>query len=1763
MGTLVKTFSFPSDTESFTFTSDSGKSTGVWDGTDGDPANGSLSYVSDGRNNTELNGHWDLTTTWEGLGVPSDVTITGVTVASMNHKCTIYDFANYLINGGATLIDGATTINLSSAVASYIAPTSWANSTGVDSTGLSLASSNSITLSISGSNDHINNTNAHTAMLRDELTFTITYDDGSQTIPTDLPLTTSSSASINPVKSITTGLPTTAALALAATVVVGINIGLTNETDISNANSILKEQAISLTESSDVSFQLSTLKEQVIGLSEEVDISNANSILKEQVIGLSESVSESFQLSAAKNQLIGLSETNDISFLLNSAKDKAINLPEETDSSLALITSVNIPINLSEETNNSFVINRLKEQVISLSESTDSSFSIVPDRLTSILQAIEADSALALVMQTVIVKYAIRTADGWNSMSAPEQAEYSGYFTSLSAFKAIVPDDLITPDECWKAYCYADWASPGLNDYTNFTSSGTSSVNYIEITSPLSEYHQGLRDSGFLIYSDSYYYAIILTADYSRINNIGFGKSLYGGWSLNLKFDYGSIGGLVDSLVIDSNVDGDHTSIVCRGSSQTIRNCIMFGTGSTGSTAMSANTVSTAVIFADNVTIVNADRGFQLDSGSIATVKNTVLYDCTKVLSESSGITADSSNNAYSAGTTNATNFNPVITDVDSADFLSVTNDNYHLSRLSSLIGEGINLYSEFIKDIDGDTQPSSGAWDIGADFYAVLDQTVDLGLPIETDIAQIVSAGILFTIHQSLETDSAFIVIGPKHVFLTQSTEVDSSFVVRPPLRLIKYAIRTTTGWDSMTGPEQAEYKGYFTSLSAFLTLTPTNLIDKNQKWQADCYDDWASPGLDDSIQYINENCDSINNIKLTVPIDESHKGIIGDGFKVSTTSSSYILDLLCSYIALDRINFYKPLFATTSRILIFRDLSDFCVISNCIFDGNLNATGSHYSAYLHGLSTVIYNSLFLNYPDTNQGAISAESVSATIHKIYNCVFNNIYVLFRPSSPTKLNIVNSVFIDAAHETWSDYRNNFICEKNAANDDNFEVYMGVEIDVTSVDFVNYANKNFHQAQGSKLRHFGINYSAMFTEDIDGDTRNATEAWDVGFDHYIIVPLFQDIGLSLESDSTLSINSIRGLWAILDQALENDSSFGVSRKNFNQIGLSSEVDFASIIQTSLSTWLLNVGTEVNSSFAIDTLKEKLIGLSNETDIAFDVIRAAIVKVIDIAIETNIAFDVIRSGISQAILLANENDSALLVSKLKELLIGLSDETDLSLLLTGLKELLIGQSNETDSALLISGLKELLIGQSNETDLSLLITGLKELLINQAGETDLGFTVNELKSILLNIIDETDISFPLFVPKIRVINQPSEDNTSFVVSIPLTNLVGASEETDEAFAIDHIFSAILGLSLEEDTANITSISKLKLINLANEIDEAFNNSSLKNYQLNLSTETNTATIVKHIISSILGLTLEVDNSTIIDIDRGFDTNLTNETDSAFENLHSKLRTLDIASETDIAFIVSSSAATVIGVSLEYDLANDIDKKKLYSLLFGNEFDNSLAITRIKYYTFNTSFETDSGFDINKSKAKAIIIADEIDSGLENNISKLKEIIQATEDDLSLLIIHSFTSHVGQSLETDLSFDMSLNRTYELIQSQEVDLSNSIDHRFTAHIGLSTEEDIAQAVTQIGFVIVNSAYEIDEALANTISKLALINLASETDIANVFTITSVFVNRMRFDVYISKSIVESVTINKLLREDVQITTKINEQVLIGKAIRNKVEL
>lgn len=280
-----------------------------------------------------------------------------------------------------------------------------------------------------------------------------------------------------------------------------------------------------------------------------------------------------------------------------------------------------------------------------------------------------------------------------------------GDYTSLSSWEAGEQTNLVTADQIATAECYDDWAS-GLSDEVTISGWTTDSTRYVKVTVAAGHRHDGTPQSGFFIKISSSSGLAVVTAsqNYTRLEYLDVENTRSSAFRCGI-----SLGG--QAAIADKCIAKSGTVYGCSGyyvsayESQ-VRNSLAYNS-TIGVSVASSN----AQVVYNNIS-ANCTTGFALVS-SVA--KNNCAYSCTTDYTGGSG---SSATNATSAAATTNVPGTGAMANIVSGDFANAASNDFHLSSGSVLRGAGTNLYSTFTTDIDGDTWPSSGAWDIGFDYY-------------------------------------------------------------------------------------------------------------------------------------------------------------------------------------------------------------------------------------------------------------------------------------------------------------------------------------------------------------------------------------------------------------------------------------------------------------------------------------------------------------------------------------------------------------------------------------------------------------------------------------------------------------------------------------------------------------------------------------------------------------------------------------------------------------------------------------------------------------------------------------------------------------------------------------------------------------------------------------------------------------------------------------------------------------------------------------
>ncbi len=283
-----------------------------------------------------------------------------------------------------------------------------------------------------------------------------------------------------------------------------------------------------------------------------------------------------------------------------------------------------------------------------------------------------------------------------------------GDYTTLSAWEAGEQRNLVTADEIAVAVCYDDWPS-GLSDELDINGWTTDATRYVRVTVAEGHRHNGIIGAGFHIRKEPTGSSVLINRHrYSRFEWLDVEQLSTG----TFKYCYRAY------------AQPDVLFFSCIGKNRTATTDVgVFFSDGGGSfqawqcLAYESNIGFNPAAYHKNCVALSCGIGF----GNSATSGAGVSRNCLAYGSTTRGFSQNwnfNSTCANDASSDSSATWTGCITGVTSAAFVNAASNDFHLSSGSVLRGAGVNLYSDFTTDIDGDTWPSSGAWDIGFDYY-------------------------------------------------------------------------------------------------------------------------------------------------------------------------------------------------------------------------------------------------------------------------------------------------------------------------------------------------------------------------------------------------------------------------------------------------------------------------------------------------------------------------------------------------------------------------------------------------------------------------------------------------------------------------------------------------------------------------------------------------------------------------------------------------------------------------------------------------------------------------------------------------------------------------------------------------------------------------------------------------------------------------------------------------------------------------------------
>lgn len=321
-----------------------------------------------------------------------------------------------------------------------------------------------------------------------------------------------------------------------------------------------------------------------------------------------------------------------------------------------------------------------------------------------------------------IKKYAIRSTAGWSANQAAMEAIYGigNYYTSLSAFEAVITGNLVTADEQWICEFYNDWPS-GLDDSVNMTAFTCDATRNIIFRAAEGEGNYGVWDAGFYISRSMADYIIKVRGLYTEIHDIQItNTSTSNGRGIQDNAGYLT----VTNSIIDcgSNTTQNINSSYVYGLLMTgslLYNCIAKG-ATVGFYVRNWGSHAPYVYNCTNYsTQSNSDtHGFVKGSSALPNFINCVSYNSqgTAFFQRNTGGSWSTSTNNASDDTSVTTYSIGTITTVSDSDFTDTSTNDYSLPSDSILVDEGYDLSGTFTTDITGGTRDAT--FDIGAFEY-------------------------------------------------------------------------------------------------------------------------------------------------------------------------------------------------------------------------------------------------------------------------------------------------------------------------------------------------------------------------------------------------------------------------------------------------------------------------------------------------------------------------------------------------------------------------------------------------------------------------------------------------------------------------------------------------------------------------------------------------------------------------------------------------------------------------------------------------------------------------------------------------------------------------------------------------------------------------------------------------------------------------------------------------------------------------------------
>ena len=690
-----------------------------------------------------------------------------------------------------------------------------------------------------------------------------------------------------------------------------------------------------------------------------------------------------------------------------------------------------------------------------------------------------------------------QTGDVW-------QKDASNYWTISGTTGNELGDTAIAVAEC-----YNDWPS-GLDDTVVITGWTTNADNYVKITAPANERHNGTEHSGFYLKPTSVATMISIQERYTRVEFLELDGSSTGSGGSGIwvgSWDGGNVPGSYSRVYNCLIHDYYHIGIgIGDYNPAYIYNNIIYNTRNNNYGAIRP-TSGASGLYVYNNAIYNCCRGIYEFSGMY--IKNNVsignsngdFYSVSSPIEESNNISSDST----APGTGSLTN--QTLSDIAFVSIVSGSED-LHIQSTSVAKDAGTDLSSTFTTDIDNQTR--SGAWDIGADEFDEITHLIRKTYTVGAISGNINRLSNVVTVNLTSAHDNLKVGQTIK-IWDVDDSSFDGYFTIASVASTTQFTYaQSGSDANSANGSVGGDYE----LLSTWEADQQKDLVAAEQIEVAECYNDWKT-GLEDNVTISGWTTDVDNYVKVYAPVGERHDGTPEDGsnytgFAIKQTTINYIPTINVSeyYVRIEDLILvnWRWTDVTHPTVIYAQNSGERGLLKNCIGisngDGSRNVftLASHCKAInsiaIGGGSTVGFSTI--SYPDNV--------------KIYNCTATNCSTGYGgntrySSGGSDITIKNSLSTNCTTGFSSGplYVSEYFLYNCASEDGTADDFGGTGNRVNQTfTFVDEANDDFHLAStdlGAKNQ--GIDLSAdadyPFSTDIDGDTRPYDGVWDIGAD----------------------------------------------------------------------------------------------------------------------------------------------------------------------------------------------------------------------------------------------------------------------------------------------------------------------------------------------------------------------------------------------------------------------------------------------------------------------------------------------------------------------------------------------------------------------------------------------------------------------------------------------------------------------------------------